>query len=371
MKHVENTIFIAGGGTGGHLFPALAIGKQLENDKTDIIFIGSKHGFEKKYFKENNIKSELLDIKGIQRNFSISSIIKNLYFPIRFLKSYMKSRKLIKQYKPKIIIGTGGYSSGLPLIAGIHLNIPTVIQDQNSVPGLVTKLLYKKVSLLFLAYKNAKKFLNVKKDNKIFITGNPIRKELQIFDKYESRKKLGLQKNKKTIFILGGSQGSKKINQHLMTNIEFYTSNNFQFYIQCGLKNYNDFSDEFKKSKNIIIKPFINNISRIYSASDLVVSRAGALAITELCYMKKAMILIPFKFAANNHQKLNAKEIQSKKACIMIEEKDLNKNKLEKTISELMNNENKLKELQNNAKKASYDNSNSTIEKYINSLINE
>ena len=151
----------------------------------------------------------------------------------------------------------------------------------------------------------------------------------------------------------------------------FYTSNNFQLYIQCGLKNYNDFSEQFKQSENIIIKPFINNISRIYSASDLVISRAGALAITELCYMKKAMILIPFKFAADNHQKLNAKEIQSKKACIMIEEKDLNKNKLEKTILELISSKKKLENLENNAKKASYDNCNSIIKKHINNLINE
>ena len=121
MDYIKNTIFIAGGGTGGHLFPALTIGESLKNDQTNIIYIGSKHGFEKDYFKKNDIKSELLDIKGIQRNFSLYGILKNLYFPIRFLKSYLKSRQLIKKYKPKVIIGTGGYSSGMPLIAGIHM----------------------------------------------------------------------------------------------------------------------------------------------------------------------------------------------------------------------------------------------------------
>ena len=141
MEYIKNTIFIAGGGTGGHLFPALAIGEYLKNDQTDIIYIGSEHGFEKDYFRKNNIKSELLDIKGIQRNFSINAVLKNLYFPVRFLKSYLKSRRLIKKYKPKVIIGTGGYSSGMPLIAGMHMNIPTIIQDQNSIPGLITRLL--------------------------------------------------------------------------------------------------------------------------------------------------------------------------------------------------------------------------------------
>jgi len=370
MGYMKNTVFIAGGGTGGHLFPALTIGKCLKNNETDIIYIGSKHGFEKEYFRKNNIKSELLDIKGIQRSFSIDALLKNLYFPIRFLKSYMKSRKLIKHYNPKVIIGTGGYSSGMPLLAGIHMNIPTIIQDQNSVPGLVTKLLYKKITLLFLAYKNAKENLQAPNKNNIFITGNPIRKNLKLLDKYESKDRLGLNKNKKTIFVLGGSQGSKTINEHLVNNLDFYTSGNFQFYIQCGEKNHRDFPRKFKNSKDVIIEPFIEDISVIYSACDLVVSRAGALAITELCYMGKAMILIPFSFAADNHQKLNAQEMLSNNACLMIEEKDLKKGPLEKTISDLMNNKEKIKILENGAKQTSYDNSNTEIIKHINGVIN-
>jgi len=368
MEYIKNTIFIAGGGTGGHLFPALAIGEYLKNDQTDIIYIGSEHGFEKDYFRKNNIKSELLDIKGIQRNFSINAVLKNLYFPVRFLKSYLKSRRLIKKYKPKVIIGTGGYSSGMPLIAGMHMNIPTIIQDQNSIPGLITRLLYKKITLLFLAYKNAKQSLDP--SSNIFITGNPIRKKLRLSDKYQSKDKLGLDKNKKIIFILGGSQGSKTINKHLVDNLDFYTSGNFQFYIQCGKKNKSDFPKEFTSSKDIFITPFIEDISIIYSACDLVISRAGALAITELCYMGKAMILIPFSFAADNHQKLNAEEIMSDSACIMIEEKNLSEGILEKEISDLMDNEEKLEKLGNSAKKISYDNANSQIIKHINGVIN-
>ena len=367
MEHMKNTIFIAGGGTGGHLFPALAIGESLKNSETNIIYIGSKHGFEKNYFKKNKIKSELLDIRGIQRNFSFNSILKNIYFPIIFLKSYFKSRQLIKKYRPKLIIGTGGYSSGMPLIAGIHMNIPTIIQDQNSIPGLITKLLYKKITLLFLSYKNAKKVLGSK--NNIFITGNPIRKKLQLFNKNESKIKLGLDQNKKTIFILGGSQGSRIINKHIIKNIDFYISQGFQLYIQCGEKNQKDFPKKITDSANVIVKPFIEDISNIYSASDLVISRAGALAITELCYMGKAMILIPFSFAADDHQRLNAKEIMSEKACIVVEEKDLEKGILEKKITNLVNN-NSLKNLENNAKKISYDNANNEIIKHINGIIN-
>lgn len=367
MEHIKNTIFIAGGGTGGHLFPALAIGESLKNNETNIIYIGSKHGFEKKYFKKNKIKYELLDIKGIQRSFSFNSILKNIYFPIRFLKSYLKSRKLIKKYQPNLIIGTGGYSSGMPLIAGIHMNIPTIIQDQNSIPGLITRLLYKKITLLFLAYKNAKEVLEPK--NNIFITGNPIRKKLQIFNKNESKIKLGLDQNKKTIFILGGSQGSKIINKHIIKNIDFYTSQGFQLYIQCGEKNQKYFPNKIMDSTDVTVKPFIEDISYIYSACDLVISRAGALAITELCYMGKAMVLIPFSFAADDHQRLNAKEIFSEKACIVVEEKDLEKGILEKKISNLINN-NMLEILEKNAKKISHDNANNEIIKHINGIIN-
>ena len=167
------------------------------------------------------------------------------------MKSYIKSRKLIKRYNPKVIIGTGGYSSGMPLLAGIHMNIPTIIQDQNSVPGLVTKLLCKKITLLFLAYKNAKENLKTSRKKNIFISGNPIRKNLKLLDKYESKEKLGLNKNKKTVFVLGGSQGSKIINEHLVNNLDFYTSGNFLFYIQCGEKNYRDFPEKFK---NLTVK---------------------------------------------------------------------------------------------------------------------
>ena len=139
----KNIIFIAGGGTGGHLFPAISIGNKLESMGLKIIYIGSKFGIEKKYYAKKNINAELLDIKGIQRDVSLKSIINNLYFPIRFIKSYIYSIKLIKKYNPLAIVGTGGYSSGMPLLAGIKMKTTTVIQEQNSVPGLVTRILHK------------------------------------------------------------------------------------------------------------------------------------------------------------------------------------------------------------------------------------
>ena len=363
----QNNIFIAGGGTGGHLFPAITIGNYLKKEGLNVIYIGSRHGIENKYFSDNNISAELLDIKGIQRNISIKSIILNLYFPIRFIKTYLDSRKLIKKFNPKIIIGTGGYSSGLPLLAGIHMKIPTMIQDQNSVPGLITKKLCKKVNLICLAYETAKLYL--KTNNKI-LTGNPIRENLEIINQKTAKKQLGLDLNKKTIFILGGSQGSQIINNHIYKNIDFYNNQNFQLFLQCGKNNYNSIPRKIHESKNIIVKKFIDNMSAAYSAADLVISRAGALAISELCYMRKAMILIPFKYAANNHQELNANEIQNSNACIKIRENELKAGLLEKTIKKVFQVPDKINQLEKNSNKIAKKDSTIKIIQNVKKIIN-
>ena len=241
-----------------------------------------------------------------------------------------------------IIVGTGGYSSGLPLLAGIHLSVPTLIQDQNSIPGIITKKLSNKVSKICLQYESAIPYLN---KEKCIITGNPIRKKLRLIDKQESQNSFGLSSNKKTILILGGSQGSSPINNHLKNNIKYYIKNNFQIIWQCGEKNYNHLKNE-SIINTIIITPYISDMSKAYSAADLVISRAGAISISEMTYMKKAMILIPFPFAAENHQFLNAEYIKNKNACIIVEQNKLNSGVLEDTIHDLFKNNNKLKKLE-------------------------
>ena len=163
MKNNKKIALIAGGGTGGHLFPALSIGEELQKNNVNVKYIGSIYGVEKEFFKNFNLDYHLLNITGIQRNFSIKSIYINCLFPIRFIISYIKSLLIIRSVKPSIIIGTGGYASGLPLIAGIHLNIPTLIQDQNSIPGLITKRLHNKIDRICLAYDLAADKLNKKK----------------------------------------------------------------------------------------------------------------------------------------------------------------------------------------------------------------
>ncbi len=359
---MNKTIFIAGGGTGGHLFPAISIGQELIENNYSVIFIGSKFGVEKDFFKNQSFKYYLFNIRGIQRDLSIKSIFKNLLFPIRFIFSYLSSVILIFKYKPCAIIGTGGYASGLPLIAGINLKIPIFIQDQNSIPGIITKRLHKYTKKIFLGYPQTH---HLKNKNYIF-TGNPLRNDLNIIDKKAAKNKLKFDVDKKLILIIGGSQGAQAINLHISNNIKFYIKNNLQILWQCGSYDINKMKNNINK-KSIIISDFIKDMSTAYSAADIVISRAGAIAISELAYFKKAMILIPLPSAAENHQEINANYIESQNACKKILQKELIKGNLELYIKKLINNDQKIEELENNTENISKPNATKTI---INHIIN-
>ena len=359
MNNKRETIIIAGGGTGGHLIPAISIASELK--EFDSIYIGSKYGIESKKNLNGNFKKKyFLDITGIQRNMSIKSIISNLLFPIRFFKTYLDSRKIISRYKPKIVIGTGGYCSGLPLLAGIHMKIPTLIQDQNSVPGLITKKLHSQVNTICIAYEEFHKYIN---NSNIELTGNPINPSFKNninVDKNFIKKKLGLSLSKKTLLILGGSQGAQAINKHIYSKYDYYKKNDYQIILQCGNKNYNFIPSELFNEKNIIIKKFLNdngkwNMFNCCIAADLVIARAGALTISELTFLGKASILIPFKYASDNHQEINAKSLEEKGACTVIDENRLKEGALEKKITEIFKKKTFLK-LEKSALKAAHPN---------------
>ena len=360
VKH----IIISGGGTGGHLFPAIAIGDSLKSKGHKVSYIGSKFGLEAEILK--NLKSTyLLNIKGIQRTLTIKSIYNNLIFPYRFIISYLKSWIIISSIKPDIIIGTGGYSSGLPLLVGIQKKIKTLIQEQNSFPGITTRKLYNKVDSVCIAYESANKYLG----NKGILLGNPIRQNLKSYPKKKACETLGLSTKKPTILIVGGSQGSVPINNHFINNYKTYTQNNIQILWQCG-KNNSKIKNDINID-NVIIKPFIKNMSMAYSAADIVISRAGALAIEELKLFQKPMILIPFPFAANNHQYFNALELVEQEAAILISQDQLVKGRLESTVLDIVENKKKLADLSTNAKKMSHPNAIKNITNIIINTIND
>ena len=344
IKNVN--ILIAGGGTGGHLFPAFAIGKRLEKEGANIIYIGSKHGIEKNYKDELKNNLYLLNIKGINRTISMISLINNLLFPIRFGISYLKSIIIIKKINPKIIIGTGGYSSGIPLLVGNCLKIKSVIHEQNSYPGITTRFLSRKAAKVFIAYNNIKK--NIPNQN-CLLTGNPIRENLNRISKKVACKQIGLNPNKKVIFILGGSQGSKPFNLFFIKQYKDLIKKDIQIIWQTGIIQFKKIY-ELANCPEVIVKSFIKDIDVSYSCSDIVVSRAGALAIEELKSFNKAMILIPYPNSAGNHQKYNALELVNNNAAKLIEQQDMEE-KLIDTINYLLDNQSIRTNMANNAKK--------------------
>ena len=336
-------IIIAGGGTGGHLFPAIAIGEELKEriPQAQIHFIGSVFGLEAKVFPVKDLLHTLLPIRGLQRDFSFDSLIKNLILPFRIISSLLKIRTLFKDFKPELVIGTGGYASALPLLMSTiqKTSIPIILQEQNSFPGITTRWFANKASLICVAFKIYDKSLN----HKVVLTGNPIRNNIILGEKSLALKEYSLDKQKKTVFVFGGSQGSAFLNKSMEKIINRFNGISVQVLWQTGDNEYNN----YKKYISDLIKvtPFINDMASAYALSDLVVCRSGALTLSEVTACGKPSILIPYAAAAGNHQLKNAKTLYHTGASILIEEKNLNSDSLFKKINHLVNNKVKLDEM--------------------------
>jgi len=336
-------IIIAGGGTGGHLFPAIAIGEEIKErfPRAKIHFIGSDFGLEAKVFPVKDLLHTLLPIRGFQRGLSFGSILKNLMLPYRIIRSMLKVHTLFKEFNPTLVIGTGGYASAIPLLMATMQNksIPIVLQEQNSFPGITTRWFSKKADLICSAFETD----NLKFDNKVVITGNPIRSNIISGNREKALKVYDLYFQKNTIFVFGGSQGSTILNKSLESIINKFDNKSIQILWQTGDNDYN----KYKKYKNDTIKivPFINDMAAAYAISDLVVCRSGAITLSEVTTCGKPSILIPFAAAAGNHQMKNAETLYEAGASILIEEKHLNSNKLFKNINYLINNKNTLEKM--------------------------
>ncbi|MBC8214593.1 MAG: undecaprenyldiphospho-muramoylpentapeptide beta-N-acetylglucosaminyltransferase [Candidatus Marinimicrobia bacterium] len=357
-------VLIAGGGTGGHLFPAIAIGEELRKTGAEVRFIGSKFGIEAEILPKTEKYLYLLNIRGIQRSFNLSSIGKNLLFPYRFLKSYLDSKRIIKSFDPHVVVGTGGYSSGLPMIVATKRGCKTLLQEQNSYPGLTVRKLAKKVDKICIAFNEASKYFP---DNWIF-SGNPVRNNIEIIDKQSARQKMNL-KNKPTIFILGGSQGSRPLNHRFMTTYKKFLNSNVQIIWQCGTRDYEMVSSSIV-SEDVHLFDFISNMGDAYSASDIVVSRAGAITLAELTYCKKASVLVPFPHAAGDHQTKNAIALEKHNAARVVKQSEFTTERLENTLLDLLNAPDIISELEKNAGQLANPNATQNIVKEILELVN-
>ncbi|HTO36436.1 MAG TPA: undecaprenyldiphospho-muramoylpentapeptide beta-N-acetylglucosaminyltransferase [Flavobacterium sp.] len=357
-KHIRNAsplskgegsgvrILISGGGTGGHIFPAIAIADELRYRFPDckILFVGAKDKMEMQKVPQAGYEIKGLWISGIQRKLSWQ----NLIFPLKLVSSLWQSFRIIKTFKPDVVIGTGGFASGPLLQVAAMKGKPTLIQEQNSYPGITNKILGKKVQKICVAYEGLEKFFP---KDKIVISGNPVRQDLT--DSTEKKNDaliyFDLDADKKTLLVLGGSLGAKKINQLIANELENIIENNIQIIWQCGKLYFDDYT-KFNENPNVKVFSFIDRMDLVYAAADIIISRAGASSVSELSLVGKPVIFIPSPNVAEDHQTKNASVVVAKGGAIMIKEKEL-ENVFNDVFEDLLANEEKQNALGRQIKK--------------------
>jgi UDP-N-acetylglucosamine--N-acetylmuramyl-(pentapeptide) pyrophosphoryl-undecaprenol N-acetylglucosamine transferase len=361
----KHKFILSGGGTGGHIYPAIAIANELKSrfPNAEFLFVGAQDKMEMQKVPQAGYPIKGLWIAGLQRRLTLDNIL----FPVKLSNSLWKSRQIINEFKPDVVIGTGGFASGPLLQMANRAGIPTVIQEQNSYPGITNKLLSKKAKAICVAYENLERFFP---KEKIILTGNPVRQDLIAIDdkRTEGLTHFNLDSSKKTILVLGGSLGARRINQLIEKELEFFDSQNVQLLWQCG-KLYFDVYNKHN-SKNVQVMAFIERMDLVYAAADLVISRAGASSVSELCIVGKPVIFIPSPNVAEDHQTKNAKSVADKNGAILIRETDLDAT-FEPIMSDIIFNETKQQQLSKNIKNLALPNATKAIVEEIIKLIKE
>ena len=337
-------ILFAGGGTAGHINPALAVAEYIKNNQKDakISYIGTAKKLEATLVPKAGYDFKTIDVAGFRRKISIPNLFYNISAASKAVTSSFAARKILKELKPDIVMGTGGYVSGPVLREAVKLGIKTAIHEQNAYPGITTKMLAPKVDRVMLAMPEAKKHLNIERD--YVITGNPVREDFLKIDKSTARKNLNLD-SRPVILSFGGSLGARAINESIIELIkENYNKGEFIFIHSTGAAGYDSFVTELTASgvninaENIRILKYIDNMAECMAAADLVIGRAGAITLTELEAAGRASILIPSPYVAENHQFHNAMTLKENNAAEIIEEKDLNGEILINTVNKLLEN---------------------------------
>ena len=346
MSGTENKyrFLFAGGGTGGHLFPAVAVADKIKSliPEAEILFVGTKSKIEGKVVPELGYKFNSIWIKGFARKFNAE----NLLFPIKLIVSIIQSVVINMKFQPKVAIGTGGYVSGPAIFGASVMGAKIILLEQNSYPGVTTRLLEKYADEIHISFEDSKKYF--RHEEKLFLTGNPVRESLKRLPKEEALKFFGLNTVKKTLFVVGGSLGAKAINEATAGVVKDFEKSGFQVIWQTGKNDYEKF--KVYNSENIKVLSFIDKMNIAYSACDLLLARAGGITIAELLTLGIPCILVPSPNVAENHQYYNAKSLSDSEAAILIDEKNLKETISDRVIS-LLNDEKKLLSLGSNALK--------------------
>ncbi len=349
-KQPQNTlrVALAGGGTGGHIIPALAIAETLQRlisqqhlfSDVEFLFFGSDYGMETKMIPEAGFKLETLPIRGLSRSLTLAGLKQNLLLPGRMIFSILRANKAIRQFNPHITVGTGGYASAVPVRQSLRHGIPIVLQEQNSYPGMVTRLFAPKAEQVFLTYEDAGKYL---KGANTLLTGNPIRHLSKAIDRAEAAEHFGMNPELPTLFILGGSQGARALNRHFVKKASLYLEKlGLQILWQTGKADLEFCKKHVGTNTRIKLMPFIKEMDKAYSLADLMVCRAGAMTLTEINHYGLPAILVPLPSAAANHQEFNARSLEKAGAAHVLLEAELAEGGLLPILTDIFTHETKL-----------------------------
>lgn len=343
-------IIISGGGTGGHIYPAIAIAQEIRDrlPETQLLYVGTREGMESTIVPQAGFDFKTIDITGINR----SSLIKASQSLAKMPRSFFQGWEVVRDYRPDIVIGTGGYVSFPVVLAATFLDCKTYIHEQNALPGLANRNLARRVDCVMLTFPEAQKQLNAKL---IKLTGLPVRKDILNVNAGEARQKLGLKEDKFTLLVFGGSRGAMTINQAMVGAMDRLQHEDIQIIWLTGENGYQDIKksladkvDLHDMECNLQVFPYMYNMNEVLAVSNLAVCRAGASTLSELAIMGLPAILVPYPYAAENHQEMNARALLQKKAVTMVIDEFLDGDTLYQRVSELMFNPQRLKEMSNN-----------------------
>nr|WP_300091075.1 undecaprenyldiphospho-muramoylpentapeptide beta-N-acetylglucosaminyltransferase [Sedimentibacter sp.] len=347
-------VLITGGGTGGHINPALAIAQKvrLADPSNEILYVGTKNGMESELVPKEGFEFKFVTAKYLRRSLSIE----NIKTMLASIKGVMEASRIIKDFKPDIVVGTGGYVCGPVVLAASLKKIPTMIHEQNVFPGITNKLLSKVVDVIAISFKEAEKYFPKEAANKLVLVGNPVRKDILTADRRKSRANFKLNNDDIFIYSFGGSGGQISLNEAILETIKKYNGKKgIKILHITGKKHYEKFMEELNKNvsveSNIEIRDYMYDAATALSASDIVIGSAGAITIAEITAIGVPSILIPKTYTAENHQEYNARALEKEGAAKVILEKDLNGSELIKSIEEIIDNKNILKAMSLNSKR--------------------
>lgn len=344
-------VLLSGGGTGGHVYPAIAIANKIkeENPDAEIVFVGTEKGIESEIVPKYGYELRTVTVQGFKRKIDFDNV-KRVF---KLFKGLEQSRRIVKKFKPDVVIGTGGYVSGPVLFNASMGKVPAIIHEQNSFPGVTNKILAKMVTKVLTSFEDSHVRFPEETRNKLVLTGNPVRKEILISKKSNSRRKLGIQEDKKMVLCYGGSGGSRKINDSMKVVIRNLVNEDVAFIYATGKNFYDgfmsDISDlQLKPYQKVV--PYLEDMASALAACDIVIGSAGAISLAEITALGKPSIIIPKAYTAENHQEYNAKSIESKGAGIAILEKNLTPETLNDTVFKLLGDRDLLIDMSNASK---------------------